>query len=98
MRLILLGSLLHWKEQLPVGGVPVYSQMSIGSPTGVAGIGHVDFMLFVSISFALGLQERDNNDALFCRPHRERRNKLCTPGKGNQRLRKRHANIQQRPL
>ena len=28
MRLILLGSLLHWKKQLPVGGVPVYSQMS----------------------------------------------------------------------
>ena len=27
MRLILLGSLLHWKVQLPVGGVPVYSQM-----------------------------------------------------------------------
>ena len=27
MRLILLGSLLHWKNQLPVGGVPVYSQM-----------------------------------------------------------------------
>ena len=28
MRLILLGSLLRWKNQLPVGGVPVYSQMS----------------------------------------------------------------------
>ena len=28
MRLILLGSILHWKDQLPVGGVPVYSQMS----------------------------------------------------------------------
>ena len=27
MRLILLGFLLHWKNQLPVGGVPVYSQM-----------------------------------------------------------------------
>ena len=27
MRLILLGCLLHWKDQLPVGGVPVYSQM-----------------------------------------------------------------------
>ena len=33
MRLILLGS-LHWKDQLPVGGVPVYSQMvkKQGSP------------------------------------------------------------------
>ena len=27
MRLISLGSLLHWKKQLPVGGVPVYSQV-----------------------------------------------------------------------
>ena len=27
MRLILLGFLLHWKDQLPVGGMPVYSQM-----------------------------------------------------------------------
>ena len=27
MRFILLGFLLHWKNQLPVGGVPVYSQM-----------------------------------------------------------------------
>ena len=27
MRLILLGSLLHWKDQLPVGGVLVYSQL-----------------------------------------------------------------------
>ena len=27
MRLVLLGSLLHCKDQLPVGGVPVYSQM-----------------------------------------------------------------------
>ena len=27
MRLILLGFLLHWKNQLPVGGMPVYSQM-----------------------------------------------------------------------
>ena len=27
MRLILLGFLLHWKDQLPVGGVLVYSQM-----------------------------------------------------------------------
>ena len=27
MRLILLGFLLHGKDQLPVGGVPVYSQM-----------------------------------------------------------------------
>ena len=34
MRLILLGSLLHWKDQLPVGGVSVYSQMvkKQGSP------------------------------------------------------------------
>ena len=34
MRLILLDSLLHWKEQLPVGGVAVYSQMvkKQGSP------------------------------------------------------------------
>ena len=28
MRLILLGSLLHWKNQLPGGGMPVYFQMS----------------------------------------------------------------------
>ena len=28
MRLILLGSLFHWKNYLPVGGVPAYSQMS----------------------------------------------------------------------
>ena len=28
MRLILLGFLLCWKNQLPVAGVPVYSQMS----------------------------------------------------------------------
>ena len=27
MRLILLGSLFSWKKQLPVGGMPVYSQM-----------------------------------------------------------------------
>ena len=27
MRLILLESFLHWKDELPVGGVPVYSQM-----------------------------------------------------------------------
>ena len=27
MSLILLGFLLHWKDQLPVGGVSVYSQM-----------------------------------------------------------------------
>ena len=34
MRLILLGSVLHWKDQLPVGGVPVYSRMvkKQGSP------------------------------------------------------------------
>ena len=34
MRLILLGSLLHWKDQLPAGGAPVYSQMvkKQGSP------------------------------------------------------------------
>ena len=34
MRLILLGSLLHWKDQLPVGDVPVYSHMvkKQGSP------------------------------------------------------------------
>ena len=28
MRLILLRSLLHWKNHLPVGGMPVYFQMS----------------------------------------------------------------------
>ena len=27
MRLILLGILLHWKDQLPVGGMSVYSEM-----------------------------------------------------------------------
>ena len=34
MKLILLGSLFHWKDQLPVGGVLVYSQMvkKQGSP------------------------------------------------------------------
>ena len=27
VRLILLGFILHWKDQLPVGGLTVYSQM-----------------------------------------------------------------------
>ena len=27
MRLILLGFLFHWKDQLPVCGMPVYSEM-----------------------------------------------------------------------
>ena len=46
MRLILLGSLLHWKNQLPVGGVPVYSQMSRSKS-----------QQFSQLSIVLGLQE-----------------------------------------
>ena len=39
----------------------------VGSPTRGACIGHVHFMLFVSISFALcSLQERDNNEKICC--------------------------------
>ena len=45
VRLILLGSLLHWKNQLPVGGVPVYSQMSRSKSQ------------FSQLSLVLGLQE-----------------------------------------
>ena len=48
MRLILLGSLLRWKKQLPVGGVPVYSQMSRSKSH------H-----FSQLSIVLGLQEND---------------------------------------
>ena len=46
MRLILLGSLLHWTNQLPVGGVPVYSQMSRSKS-----------QQFSQLSVMLGLQE-----------------------------------------
>ena len=46
MRLILLGSLLHWQDQLPVGGVPVYSQMSRSKS-----------QQFSQLSLVLGLQE-----------------------------------------
>ena len=46
MRLILLGSLLHWKKQLPVGGVPVYSQMSRSKS-----------QQFSQLSIVLGLHE-----------------------------------------
>ena len=46
MRLILLGSLLHRKKQLPVGGVPVYSQMSRSKS-----------QQFSQLSLVLGLQE-----------------------------------------
>ena len=46
MRLILLGSLLHWKKQLPVGGVPVYSQMSRSKS-----------QQFSQLSLVLGLHE-----------------------------------------
>ena len=46
MRLILLGSLLHWKEQLPVGGVSVYSQMSKSKS-----------QQFSQLSIVLGLHE-----------------------------------------
>ena len=28
MRLILLGFLLHWKEQFPVGGMPIFTSLS----------------------------------------------------------------------
>ena len=46
MRLILLGSLLHWKNQLPVGGVSVYSQMSRSKA-----------LQFSQLSVVLGLEE-----------------------------------------
>ena len=46
MRLILLGSLLHWKKQLPVGGVPVNSQMSRSKSQHLS-----------QLSIVLGLQE-----------------------------------------
>ena len=46
MRLILLGSLLHWKNQLPVDGVPVYSEMSRSKAH-----------QFSQLSIMLGLQE-----------------------------------------
>ena len=46
MRLFLLGSFLHWKKQLPVGGVPVYSQMSRSKS-----------QQFSQLSIVLGLQE-----------------------------------------
>ena len=46
MRLILLGSLLHWKNKLPVGGVPVYSQISRSKS-----------QQFSQLSLMLGLQE-----------------------------------------
>ena len=44
MRLILLVFLLHWKDQLPVGGVPVYSQV-------------VKSQQFSQVGGMLGLQE-----------------------------------------
>ena len=40
MRLILLGSLLHCKKQLPVGGVPVYSQMVMKQVSAIQPIEH----------------------------------------------------------
>ena len=46
MRLILLGFFLHWKNQLHVGGVPVYSQMSRSKS-----------QQFSQLRFVLGLQE-----------------------------------------
>ena len=46
VRLILLGFLLHWKNQLPVGGVAVYSQMSRSKS-----------QQFSQLSIVLGLQE-----------------------------------------
>ena len=39
MRLILLGFHLHWKYQLPVGGVPVYSQMVKKQVSAIQAIG-----------------------------------------------------------
>ena len=44
--LILLGFLLHWKDQRPVGGVPVYSQISRSKS-----------QQFSQLSIVLGLQE-----------------------------------------
>ena len=47
---------LMLKFALPPTSTPNASRWnigSVGSPIGGAGIGHVDFMLFVSISFAL---------------------------------------------
>ena len=55
MRLILLGSLLHWKNQLPVGGVPVYSQMSRSKS-----------QQFSQLSLVLGLQENRENVCIGC--------------------------------
>ena len=46
MRLILPRSLLHWKKQLPVGGVQLYSQMSRSKS-----------QQFSQLSIVLGLQE-----------------------------------------
>ena len=46
MRLILVGSLLHWKNQLPVGGMPVYSQISRSKS-----------QQFTQLSIVLGLKE-----------------------------------------
>ena len=45
--LILLGSLLHWKNQLSVGGMPVDSQMSRSKS-----------QQFSQLSIVLGLQEK----------------------------------------
>ena len=40
MRLILLGFLLHWKDQLPVCGMPVYSQMVKKQASAIQPVGH----------------------------------------------------------
>ena len=61
MRLILLGYLLKWKNQLPVGGVPVYSQMSRSKS-----------QQFHQLNIMLGLQEncKDHHGIFFMNKER----------------------------
>ena len=40
VRLVLLGFLVHWKNQLPVGGVPVYHQMIKKQVSAIQSIEH----------------------------------------------------------
>ena len=42
MGLILLEFLLHWRDQLPVGGVPVYSQVVKKQVPAIQPIEHCD--------------------------------------------------------
>ena len=45
MRVILLGFLLHWRDQLPVGGMSVYSQMVKKHVSAIQSIEHFFFFL-----------------------------------------------------